>query len=319
MADADKELRKLYVDASRAEWADCNTDITPEHEAAAAKANEQKAIWHHAPHQGIARVRCGSYARLDGDTQRQLLLLKFAGQPAPDDPAQAERLAENLGRNDRPILTARARSAIRWARRQSTTRPPPVKAATDAPGQDCRTECHDQRRSAALQGPSTRSAFLPSSRPAHRQVALARVRRPGEAVRLHLGWDLKLKYQGIVPRRWPAPGPSSSILVRRLTSLTNTPYMRYFLASVLQFQFHRACCTKAGFTGPLHECSIYGKQGRGRGVQEDAGDGRLRSRGRTRMYELTGQREMDASAILYYFAPLQKWLDEQNQGEQCGW
>jgi len=34
---------------------------------------------------------------------------------------------------------------------------------------------------------------------------------------------------------------------------------------------------------------------------------------------LTGQRQMDASAILEYFAPLQKWLDEQNKGLKQGW
>jgi peptidyl-dipeptidase A len=35
--------------------------------------------------------------------------------------------------------------------------------------------------------------------------------------------------------------------------------------------------------------------------------------------ELTGTREMDASAIIEYFAPLIDWLKEQNQGQQCGW
>ena len=37
------------------------------------------------------------------------------------------------------------------------------------------------------------------------------------------------------------------------------------------------------------------------------------------LFEVTGQREMDASAILEYFAPLQKWLEEQNKGQNCGW
>jgi len=34
---------------------------------------------------------------------------------------------------------------------------------------------------------------------------------------------------------------------------------------------------------------------------------------------LTGSRQMDASAIMDYFAPLKTWLDEQNKGRQCGW
>jgi peptidyl-dipeptidase A len=37
------------------------------------------------------------------------------------------------------------------------------------------------------------------------------------------------------------------------------------------------------------------------------------------MKELTGKEEMDGSAVLEYFAPLQAWLKEQNQGQQCGW
>ncbi|PYQ19763.1 MAG: hypothetical protein DMF81_20815 [Acidobacteria bacterium] len=34
---------------------------------------------------------------------------------------------------------------------------------------------------------------------------------------------------------------------------------------------------------------------------------------------LTGQRQMDATAIADYFAPLKKWLDEQNAGHPVGW
>ena len=34
---------------------------------------------------------------------------------------------------------------------------------------------------------------------------------------------------------------------------------------------------------------------------------------------LTGQREMDATAILDYFGPLKKWLDDQNKGKPVGW
>lgn len=36
---------------------------------------------------------------------------------------------------------------------------------------------------------------------------------------------------------------------------------------------------------------------------------------------LTGQRELDASALLQYYAPLYKWLKEDNRrhGEIVGW
>ncbi|MGE3546740.1 MAG: M2 family metallopeptidase, partial [Kofleriaceae bacterium] len=90
--EMDKELRKLYVDASVAAWAN-ETDITPEHEDAAARAGAEQA-------KGITRLIKAArkfepvLAQLDADTQRQFKLLKFAGQPAPDDPAQADELAK---------------------------------------------------------------------------------------------------------------------------------------------------------------------------------------------------------------------------------
>lgn len=130
-------------------------------------------------------------------------------------------------------------------------------------------------------------------------------------------WDLKLKYQGIAPpiARTGAdlfdPGSKYHIPA-------NTPYMRYFLAAVLQFQFHRALCKKAGFTGPLHECSIYGNKEAGEALQKMLALGASKP-WQDALQELTGQREMDATAILEYFAPLQKWLEEQNKGQQCGW
>lgn len=130
-------------------------------------------------------------------------------------------------------------------------------------------------------------------------------------------WDLKLKYQGIAPpvARSEAdlfdPGAKSHIP-------SNTPYMRYFLAAALQFQFHRTLCAKAGFTGPLHECSIYGNKDAGAAFTKMLAMGASKP-WQEALFALTGEREMDASAILEYFAPLQKWLEDQNKGEQCDW
>ena len=98
----------------------------------------------------------------------------------------------------------------------------------------------------------------------------------------------------------------------------NTPYARYFLAAILQFQFHRSLCEAAGYEGPLHRCSIY--------ANDEAGELLVRTleMGKSKPWPdalemLTGQREMDATAILDYFAPLKDWLDEQNQDRVCGW
>ena len=99
----------------------------------------------------------------------------------------------------------------------------------------------------------------------------------------------------------------------------NTPYMRYFLARVLQYQFYKAACDQAGWTGPLHRCSFYGSKEVGDASERDACARRNRSRGQTRCEAFTGERAMDGSAILAYYAPLSAWLKEQNAGKTCGW
>jgi peptidyl-dipeptidase A len=129
-------------------------------------------------------------------------------------------------------------------------------------------------------------------------------------------WDLKLKYQGVVP---PSPRSEADFDPgAKYHVAANTPYSRYFLAAILQFQFHRALCKEAGFKGPLHECSIYGSEKAG------AKFAKMLEMGTSQPWPdelaaLSGERTMDASAILEYFAPLKKWLDEENKGQVCGW
>jgi peptidyl-dipeptidase A len=129
-------------------------------------------------------------------------------------------------------------------------------------------------------------------------------------------WNLRLKYQGIAP---PSPrGEEFFDPGAKYHVPDNTPYTRYFLADILQFQFHRALTKTAGCTVPLNRCSIY--------ESKDAG-GRLNamlSMGQSRPWPdaletLTGAKQMDATAILDYFAPLSKWLDEQLVGKTVGW
>jgi peptidyl-dipeptidase A len=129
-------------------------------------------------------------------------------------------------------------------------------------------------------------------------------------------WELRRRYQGVaepVPRSEADFDPGAKYHVPG-----NTPYTRYFLSFVLQFQFHRALCEKAGFTGPLHECSIYGSEDAGRAFREMLALGRSRP-WQDALEKLTGTRQMDATAIVEYFAPLMEWLSEQNRGRQCGW
>jgi len=129
-------------------------------------------------------------------------------------------------------------------------------------------------------------------------------------------WDLRLKYQGVAPpvARSEAdfdPGAKYHIP-------GNVPYTRYFLARILQFQFYRALCQASGFNGPLHRCTFFGSKEAGTKFSKMLEMGASKP-WPDELEVLTGQRQIDATAILDYFAPLQKWLDEQNKGQKAGW
>jgi len=129
-------------------------------------------------------------------------------------------------------------------------------------------------------------------------------------------WELRRKYQGVdapVARTEADFDPGAKYHVP-----ANVPYMRYFLAHILQFQFHRAACREAGFTGPLHQCSIYANKEVGAKLDKMLAMGQSRPWPEA-LYAMTGERQIDATAILDYFAPLKKWLDEQNKGRTLGW
>lgn len=129
-------------------------------------------------------------------------------------------------------------------------------------------------------------------------------------------WELRKKYQGVtspIARDEQDFDPGAKYHVPG-----NTPYMRYFLAHILQFQFQRSLCETAGFKGPLHECSIYGNKAAGEKFWKMLGEGASQPWQLT-LKEMTGQDSMDASAILDYFAPLNAWLKQQNEGKHCGW
>jgi peptidyl-dipeptidase A len=137
-------------------------------------------------------------------------------------------------------------------------------------------------------------------------------------------WQLRQKYQGIAP---PGPAGAPAGAPRgeedfdpgaKYHVAANVPYMRYFLADILQFQFHRALAQAAGCTGPLNRCSIFGDKAAGSRLNAMLEMGQSRP-WQEALEKIAGTREMDASAIRDYFAPLQKWLDEQNRGKPVGW
>ncbi len=129
-------------------------------------------------------------------------------------------------------------------------------------------------------------------------------------------WQLREKYQGVAPpvARTEAdfdPGAKMHVAA-------NVPYMRYFLADILQFQFHRALSQAAGCTTALNRCSIFGNKAAGSRLNAMLEMGESQP-WQEALLKIAGTRQMDASAIRDYFAPLQKWLDEQNKGKPVGW
>jgi peptidyl-dipeptidase A len=129
-------------------------------------------------------------------------------------------------------------------------------------------------------------------------------------------WELRREYQGVAPPVARSevdfdPGAKYHIPA-------NVPYARYFLSFVLQFQFHRALCEAAGYKGPLNRCSIYGNKAAGEKLAAMLEMGKSRP-WPDALEAMTGSRQIDATAILDYFAPLKQWLDEQNKGHKVGW
>ncbi|MFC7291737.1 M2 family metallopeptidase [Hirschia litorea] len=127
---------------------------------------------------------------------------------------------------------------------------------------------------------------------------------------------LRQEYQGITPptdRPMDAFDPGSKYHIPG-----NTPYLRYFLSFVMQFQFHKAACEMSGWEGPLHRCSIYNNKEVGTKFNA------MMEMGASKPWPdaleaFTGTREMDGSAIIEYFDPLMTYLKEENEGRSCGW
>lgn len=131
-------------------------------------------------------------------------------------------------------------------------------------------------------------------------------------------WDLRLKYQGVAPpvaRTEADFDPGAKYHVPG-----NVPYARYFLAQIYQFQFQRALCKIAGEQGPLNRCSIYDNKTAGERLNQMLAMGASKPWPQA-LAVLTGQKEMDATALGDYFAFLKTWLDEQNKKNNypVGW
>jgi len=128
-------------------------------------------------------------------------------------------------------------------------------------------------------------------------------------------WALRARYQGVVP---PRPrGDDEFDPGAKFHVPANVPYIRYFLAHILQFQFHRALLRASGFDGPMHRGTIYGSKEAGRRLADMLAMGSSRE-WPDALEAITGERKMDAAALLEYFAPLRRWLDQQNRADSGG-
>ena len=135
--------------------------------------------------------------------------------------------------------------------------------------------------------------------------------------RYQAAWDeMRLQYQGIVP---PVERTEQHFdAAAKYHVPASVPYTRYFLARILQFQFYKAACDAAGWTGPLHRCSFYGNEAVGDKLNAMLEMGASKP-WPDALEAFTGTREMSAKPMLEYFAPLKAWLDEQNEGKPTGW
>ena len=129
-------------------------------------------------------------------------------------------------------------------------------------------------------------------------------------------WSLREEYQGINTsyersENYFDPGAKYQIP-------GNTPYTRYYLASIMQYQFHEALCNLIDYDGYLHECSIYGNKEAGDRIISTMAMGQSLP-WQDAFENLTGSRQLSGKSIMNYYAPLKEWLDEENKNRTCGW
>ena len=129
-------------------------------------------------------------------------------------------------------------------------------------------------------------------------------------------WSMRESYQGITSPVYRSedyfdPGAKYHIPA-------NTPYTRYYLARIMQYQFHEALCNAMNFDGSLHECSIYGNEVAGEKIISTMAMGQSQP-WQDAFENITGSRSLSGSSVMNYYKPLKEWLDKQNENRMCGW
>ena len=111
-------------------------------------------------------------------------------------------------------------------------------------------------------------------------------------------WNMREAYQGIAPPSYRSeayfdPGAKYHIP-------GNTPYTRYYLARIMQYQFHESLCNDIGFTGSLHECSIYGDKLAGEKIISTMAMGQS-APWQDAFEKLTGTRKISGKSVMNYY------------------
>ena len=129
-------------------------------------------------------------------------------------------------------------------------------------------------------------------------------------------WEMRKYYQGIAP---PSERSEEYFDVGAKYHIPgNTPYTRYYLARIMQYQFHEALCEASGYDGYLHECSVYGNKDAVEKIISTMALGQSLP-WQDAFEKITDSRKLSGESILSYYAPLKEWLDEQNEFRTCGW
>ena len=129
-------------------------------------------------------------------------------------------------------------------------------------------------------------------------------------------WEMRKYYQGIAPPSERSEEYFDAGAKYHIPG--NTPYTRYYLARIMQYQFHEALCEASGYDGYLHECSVYGNKDAGEKIISTMALGQSLP-WQDAFEKITDSRKLSGESILSYYAPLKKWLDEQNEFRTCGW
>ena len=128
-------------------------------------------------------------------------------------------------------------------------------------------------------------------------------------------WEYVAKYQGIEP---PSPRGEEFADAITKTHINDDPaqYYDYAMAYLIKYQLHMHIAKNILKQDP-HDCNYYGNREVGKFLWDILKLGRTKD-WRQVIKDATGE-EISARAMLEYFAPVMKFLQEENKGRQVGW